>query len=169
MQLPSPGPDPEEKVSRLQKKDQDASSSTPAGSSGISLDKVMENIMEGQTGQRGEIYVAIQFLLIFLVIIGPVVEDTLIDLGLAFGLALCAVGLTIGAAAVVTLGDSLTPWPKPVKNNQFKSDGVFGLCRHPIYGGALYTCAGKYIFLRDIARYCIMHLGQQGHTVLLIK
>ena len=40
------------------------------------------------------------------------------------------------------LGDSLSPWPKPVDANQLQTNGPFSLCRHPIYGGLLITCLG---------------------------
>jgi len=50
--------------------------------------------------------------------------------------------LTLGYGGVMQLGDSLSPWPKPVDANLLQTNGPFSLCRHPIYGGLLITCCG---------------------------
>jgi len=53
---------------------------------------------------------------------------------------------------VVSLGDSLTPWPKPVDKNQLQTNGVFSLCRHPIYGCLIITCGGLSVLSASYAR-----------------
>jgi len=103
---------------------------------------VLKNTMEGQVGARGELYVAGQLLLLFLVIIAPALEGLLEDLGLPLGLLFCAGGLGIGGKGVVDLGRNLTPWPKPIDNAVLKTGGVYGVVRHPLYGGLLLTCFG---------------------------
>jgi protein-S-isoprenylcysteine O-methyltransferase Ste14 len=35
------------------------------------------------------------------------------------------------------LGAQLTPFPKPVEGGTLRDDGVYGLARHPIYGGVV--------------------------------
>jgi protein-S-isoprenylcysteine O-methyltransferase Ste14 len=40
-------------------------------------------------------------------------------------------------AGAFGLGAQLTPFPKPVEGGEVRDTGVFGLVRHPIYGGAL--------------------------------
>merc|ERR1711935_666537 len=47
---------------------------------------------------------------------------------------MCGKGLALGAAAVSDLGlTNLTPWPKPVESNKLRTEGVYSLCRHPMY------------------------------------
>jgi protein-S-isoprenylcysteine O-methyltransferase Ste14 len=40
------------------------------------------------------------------------------------------------------LGRQLTPFPRPVANGVLRQDGVYGLVRHPMYGGALLLILG---------------------------
>ena len=103
---------------------------------------IMANVLEGAIGERGEAFVGLQLGLVFLVVVAPVFQDTIEDSGLWAGLAISAAGLAFGYAAVQQLGDSLSPWPKPVDKNVLQTDGVFALSRHPIYSGLLITCFG---------------------------
>jgi protein-S-isoprenylcysteine O-methyltransferase Ste14 len=50
-------------------------------------------------------------------------------------LALAGVLLLFGGG--FGLGRQLTPFPKPVAEGDLKQGGVYGLVRHPMYGGAL--------------------------------
>jgi len=50
-------------------------------------------------------------------------------------IALAGAGLLLGGGA--GLGRQLTPFPKPVADGELRDDGVYGLVRHPMYGGAL--------------------------------
>ena len=50
-------------------------------------------------------------------------------------IALAGAGLLLGGGA--GLGRQLTPFPKPVADGELRDDGVYGLIRHPMYGGAL--------------------------------
>jgi protein-S-isoprenylcysteine O-methyltransferase Ste14 len=103
---------------------------------------ILANVLEGSIGERGEAFVGLQFGLVFLVVVAPVFQDAIEDSGLWAGLAISAAGLAFGYAAVQQLGDSLSPWPKPVDKNVLQTDGVFALSRHPIYSGLLITCFG---------------------------
>lgn len=42
----------------------------------------------------------------------------------------------------VGLGRQLTPFPRPVAEGTLRQDGVYGLVRHPMYGGALLAILG---------------------------
>jgi protein-S-isoprenylcysteine O-methyltransferase Ste14 len=46
-------------------------------------------------------------------------------------------GLGLVASATATLGSSLSPFPRPSATSELKESGVYGLVRHPIYGGIL--------------------------------
>eukprot|EP00286_Rhodomonas_abbreviata_P017825 CAMPEP_0181324740 /NCGR_PEP_ID=MMETSP1101-20121128/20531_1 /TAXON_ID=46948 /ORGANISM="Rhodomonas abbreviata, Strain Caron Lab Isolate" /LENGTH=253 /DNA_ID=CAMNT_0023432957 /DNA_START=8 /DNA_END=769 /DNA_ORIENTATION=- len=106
------------------------------------VDKTMQNMADGKFGERGELYVGLQFFFIFLIIIAPAFEDTFESLSLLVGTLICSSGLGLGAVGVLDLGDSLTPWPKPTSDNELQTTGSYGLSRHPIYGGLLITCVG---------------------------
>jgi protein-S-isoprenylcysteine O-methyltransferase Ste14 len=54
--------------------------------------------------------------------------------------ALAGVGLLIAGGA--GLGSQLTPFPRPVAGGELRRDGVYGLVRHPMYGGALLVVLG---------------------------
>ena len=54
--------------------------------------------------------------------------------------ALAGVGLLLAAGA--GLGRQLTPFPRPVDDGELRQDGVYGLVRHPMYGGALLAMLG---------------------------
>ena len=80
----------------------------------VSPEQIKSNVLEGTLGQRGELYVGLQFGLVFLVIIAPAFAEWLESGGLVAGLAVCAAGLALGYGGVIQLGDSLSPWPKPI-------------------------------------------------------
>ena len=40
------------------------------------------------------------------------------------------------------LGKQLTPFPRPIDDGTLRQDGVYGLVRHPMYGGALLLILG---------------------------
>ena len=95
--------------------------------------KVVSNMNEGELSTRGEGWFIAQACLLFGILaappepVAPVVE-------LVVGLASIGCGLALGTAAVRDLGlDNLTPWPKPITNNELKMEGVYSLCRHPMY------------------------------------
>ena len=53
---------------------------------------------------------------------------------------LAGAGLLVGGG--FGLGRQLTPFPRPVANGVLRQDGVYGLVRHPMYGGALLLILG---------------------------
>ena len=50
---------------------------------------------------------------------------------------LALAGLLLLFGGGLGLGHQLTPFPKPVAEGELKQDGVYGLVRHPMYGGVL--------------------------------
>ena len=58
------------------------------------------------------------------------------------GGVLLAVGVVLLLAGGVGLGKQLTPFPRPVDTGELREDGVYGLVRHPIYGGVLLLLLG---------------------------
>jgi protein-S-isoprenylcysteine O-methyltransferase Ste14 len=97
-----------------------------------------------ELGPRGEGWVALQVVLLALVgvagVFGPRWPGSW-DRVTWVLVAVCAAGsamLLIGGFFL--LGAQITPFPKPVEGGELKDGGVYGLVRHPIYGGALLLC-----------------------------
>lgn len=44
-------------------------------------------------------------------------------------------GIALLLAGGAGLGRQLTPFPRPVETGELRQDGIYGLVRHPIYGG----------------------------------
>lgn len=64
-------------------------------------------------------------------------------LGLAIGAAVAFVaGMTLLLGGGAGLGRQLTPFPRPVTSGELRQDGIYGLVRHPIYGGVLLILLG---------------------------
>ena len=63
--------------------------------------------------------------------------------------ALAGAGLMVGAGA--GLGRQLTPFPRPVDDGTLRQDGVYGMVRHPMYGGALLLMLGWALLSSPVA------------------
>ena len=103
---------------------------------------VKDNIMSGELGQRGELYVVAQFAVIVGIAAGgvPVVGTAL---NVVIGPLLILVGLVTMVLAVQEVGPGLSPWPAVTRNSRLVTTGpLFGQVRHPIYAGLLALCLG---------------------------
>jgi len=58
------------------------------------------------------------------------------------GAVLAVAGVAVAAWAVVALGSSLTPFPRPKPEGELVTTGPFAFVRHPLYTGALLLVAG---------------------------
>jgi len=58
------------------------------------------------------------------------------------GATVTALGVLLGLAGLATLGRALTPFPRPLARAQLRQSGVYGLVRHPIYGGVVLASLG---------------------------
>lgn len=92
-------------------------------------------------GPRGEGWVAIQFALFVALVaagaLGPEWPDRVERPLLALGFALGIPGAVLFLGGALRLGAQLTPYPRPVEGGSLREGGVYGLARHPIYGGAV--------------------------------
>jgi len=97
-------------------------------------------------GQRGEGWVVLQFLLFVAVIgagfLGPFWSGPARSVGAIAGLALIPLGVGLVTAGILGLRRQLTAYPRPVPGGRLIEDGVFGLVRHPMYGGAVIVALG---------------------------
>ncbi len=51
-------------------------------------------------------------------------------------------GLVLAAMALTGLGPALTAVPEPLKGQTLRTDGVYAVVRHPIYGGLMLMALG---------------------------
>jgi protein-S-isoprenylcysteine O-methyltransferase Ste14 len=100
-------------------------------------------------GQRGEAYVAVQFVLMLLVLVGPRTIAGLPEWTPPFPEARSVAGavFVLGGGAfflwsLFRLGSALTPIPYPKDNASIVVTGPFSWVRHPIYSGALVGSIG---------------------------
>lgn len=102
-------------------------------------------------GGRGEWWVAVQIVMLGAIAVAPFVlptgwPDRLHDLSRAAGVVIGAAGLILVMLAALFLGGSLTIFPRPKDDGQFTKRGVYGIVRHPMYGGVFLTCLGVGLF-----------------------
>jgi len=60
----------------------------------------------------------------------------------AAGVVVVLAGIALLIAGGAGLGPQLTPFPRPVAGGELRRSGVYGLVRHPMYGGALLAMLG---------------------------
>jgi protein-S-isoprenylcysteine O-methyltransferase Ste14 len=99
-------------------------------------------------GTRGEWYFVVQLVLFALILLAPLAPGQpgwpsalswpARGLGLLLGLA----GLALAAAGLVGLGSNLSVLPHPKDDAELVQGGVYGLARHPIYGGLIVGAVG---------------------------
>jgi len=58
------------------------------------------------------------------------------------GVMLTALGFMLTLAGLFSLGDSLTPFPRPLERGVLHRQGVYGFMRHPIYTGLIVASLG---------------------------
>jgi protein-S-isoprenylcysteine O-methyltransferase Ste14 len=65
----------------------------------------------------------------------------------SLGWAVAAVGLALAVWAGVTMGQSLSPFPRPPRHAELVQHGPFRYLRHPLYvGGALFFAGLSLVF-----------------------
>jgi protein-S-isoprenylcysteine O-methyltransferase Ste14 len=97
-------------------------------------------------GPRGEGWFAIQVLLLAATglsgWLGPAWDGGWRLIGSGFGAILLAAGLGLVLLGLRDLRDALTPLPYPRDQAELVQTGVYGLVRHPIYGGLVAGSVG---------------------------
>lgn len=97
-------------------------------------------------GRRGEGWVAGQVLLLLAIavagLLGPAWATRVRGILLATGIVVAIAGLAVLVAAIVDLGPSLTPLPRPSDDAPLRDDGMYGVVRHPMYGAGIAIATG---------------------------
>jgi protein-S-isoprenylcysteine O-methyltransferase Ste14 len=97
-------------------------------------------------GPRGEGWVVLQ-LLLFIAVIGcgfaaPLWSGPARGVGAVAGLGLTGLGTALVTGGILALRRQLTAYPMPVPGGRLIEVGVFGLVRHPMYGGGVIAAVG---------------------------
>lgn len=101
------------------------------------------------------IYVLTQLLLITLYVFDPGwFYFQLADWIRYLALMDVAFGAFVLLVALFNLGTNLTPLPKPKRDGQLVSSGVYHYIRHPIYTGIIFIMAGGSIFYGSAWKLC---------------
>jgi protein-S-isoprenylcysteine O-methyltransferase Ste14 len=97
-------------------------------------------------GRRGEGWVVVQGLLLAVTVaaglLGPAWAGPVRAATSVLGAFLIAAGLALAVLGMRDLRDALTPLPYPRDGADLVETGVYGLVRHPIYGGLVVAAAG---------------------------
>lgn len=95
-------------------------------------------------GQRGEIWVLIQALLLIVLLWVPHIGPAWPQPGVfnAVGWGIVFMGGILLAKSAVDLGRSLTPFPTPLAQSELVITGFYRFVRHPIYLGVLSVALG---------------------------
>lgn len=97
-------------------------------------------------GRRGGGWVAAQIVLLGAIFLSALVglswPASLEPLAYAVGALLVAFGIGLLAAGGIGLGSALTPFPAPRTGGALQTTGVYGLVRHPMYGGGILIALG---------------------------
>ena len=104
-------------------------------------------------GTRGEGWFLAQTVVLLLVVFPPTGLRQVVDV---FGGTLILCGLAQIVAGSIDLGTNLTPVPKPRDSKHtLITDGMYRLCRHPMYGGILMGAAGLSLATGDEAKVAL--------------
>jgi protein-S-isoprenylcysteine O-methyltransferase Ste14 len=99
-----------------------------------------------QRGDRGEVWVVGQFVLLGVLLIvprvGPKWSRWLAWVGRLVGVPVLGGGVAMMRAAFRDLGPNLTPLPKPKDDSRLVRDGLYAIVRHPIYSGVILFAYG---------------------------
>lgn len=133
------------------------SSITESATSSLDVDSLIDELKDTkELGKRGESWFVLQAILMLLVVF-PLkgIQDITTTVGFCSFLA----GLAVVASGGISLGDNLTPLPKPREgSHSLVTDGMFKYMRHPMYGGLIIASAGLGIATNSAARILLAGL-----------
>ena len=126
-------------------------------SAAVGQAKLVEELLDSKRlGQRGESFFVLQAVLMALVVFPPSFLKEIVDV---LGWSVLLVGLAIITAGSVSLGDNLTPLPKPRESgHSLVTDGMYKYVRHPMYGGVILGSLGLGLATGDETRLFLVVL-----------
>lgn len=112
---------------------------------------------EPKWGQRGEIYVVIQMVLIALIFFIPLLGPEFISwpepldvIASGVGIILILIGGSITLSGLITLGRNVTAVPYPKEDASMVDGGAYRIVRHPIYCGIIFGSLGWSLLLNSL-------------------
>jgi protein-S-isoprenylcysteine O-methyltransferase Ste14 len=100
------------------------------------LDELLDR---SKLGTRGEGWFLAQGILLLLLLFAASGIRQLVDVA---GWCLVLTGIALITGGSLDLGSNLTPLPAPRDEHSLVTDGVYELCRHPMYGGIILGAGG---------------------------
>lgn len=104
---------------------------------------------------RGDGWVVAQALLLAGVLVagltGPAWDGVTLWLAIPAGAILLALGALLALVGLRGLGSSLTPFPRPRRRGELVAHGIYGMVRHPIYGGLMLAAPGWALLTASVA------------------
>jgi protein-S-isoprenylcysteine O-methyltransferase Ste14 len=98
---------------------------------------------DSSRSDRGDRWVVAQLVLFVLLVVALFLGPGLTR----FGWIVAAAGLALGIWAGVTMGRSLTPFPRPRRDAELVVRGPYRFVRHPLYlGGVLFAAGLSLVF-----------------------
>eukprot|EP00798_Chlamydomonas_sp_ICE-L_P008064 gene8064-1301_t len=133
---PTPPPPPPLQDTEVSKSD--GLKSHPIGNF-FGTEELMTELSDSSTGYRGEVLLLAQVTTLFLIIAPPIQLQGLVNL---MGILLLSAGAVYILYSLICLGRNMSPMPAPRKRHKLITSGMYGIVRHPMYGGVLFTALG---------------------------
>lgn len=114
--------------------DETASPSSSKSSSFVSL--TSELLDTSSLGKRGEVWFVLQAVATVLVVFPPFYSE-FESVSHILGLAGVILGIYVCVTSLGSLGNALSPFPKPTESAELVTTGMFAATRHPTYTGLL--------------------------------
>jgi protein-S-isoprenylcysteine O-methyltransferase Ste14 len=85
----------------------------------------------------------------------PIPANPLAWLEVAFGAAALVAAAWVVGRALLDLGGSLTPVPRPRADGRLVTTGIYSHVRHPIYAGMILSAIGWSAITRSVAAFAV--------------
>lgn len=141
------------KIAEFQQQISEIDSEQVANNAASAGKNLFDNALAGDWLNRGELYGALQILLVLLLLQRPALDGFV---ALVTGPVLLFLGAGISIKSVSDLGfRQISVWPAPVPGGEFRCDGIYNTMRHPMYAGLLLASAGFSISTGSPARLAV--------------
>lgn len=114
-------------------------------------------------GSKGQGWVALQALVLAacaaVAVMGPPWPDSVSSWVRLVGAVIAISGGAVAITAILGLGRDITPMPKPGPETEVRTNGIYALVRHPIYGGAIEVASGLALATSPLALVPAVALG----------
>lgn len=126
----------------------------------------MPETTSAKRGERGELLVMLQFVLMGLFVLTPIASPFNQDVFAATYewrwaalIALCAIAVGFTLFGMLHIRENLTPLPYPVEDNQLVESGVYSIVRHPLYSSLLFAALGWVVFNLSWSHALVLAVG----------